>query len=116
MDWDGLRRLSRSGFAIGAHSATHPPLTALPDAEVARELARSRRTLLMELGHVPTTFAAPYGLRDPGIDVLIGACGFEMALTCESAVATFAHHLLRLPRLEVSGGLGLEGFVRLLAR
>jgi peptidoglycan/xylan/chitin deacetylase (PgdA/CDA1 family) len=116
MDWDVLRRLSRSGFAIGAHSATHPPLTALPDAEVARELARSRRTLLMELGHVPTTFAAPYGLRDPGIDVLIGACGFEMALTCESEVATFAHHLLRLPRLEVSGGLGLEGFVRLLAR
>jgi peptidoglycan/xylan/chitin deacetylase (PgdA/CDA1 family)/GT2 family glycosyltransferase len=116
MDWDVLRRLSRSGLAIGAHTATHAHLTALPDAEVVRELARSRRAILTELGHTPKAFAAPYGLRDSGIDALIGACGFEVALTCEGAVATFAHNLLRLPRLEVTGGLALDGFVRLLGR
>jgi peptidoglycan/xylan/chitin deacetylase (PgdA/CDA1 family) len=114
MDWDVLRRLSRSGFAIGSHTATHPHLTAVSDAHVVRELARSRRTLLKELGHTPKLFAAPYGLRDSGIDALIGACGFELALTCDAAVATLAHQLLRLPRLEVTGGLSLAGFVRLL--
>ncbi len=114
MDWKTLRRLDARGFEIGAHTATHPPLTALDDAQVVREVARSRQTLAERLGRSPVVFAAPYGLRDPGIDGLIGACGFELAVTCRYAHATFDDPLLRMPRLEVAGGLDPAGFGRLL--
>ncbi|HEY5428405.1 MAG TPA: hypothetical protein VIK04_04755, partial [Solirubrobacteraceae bacterium] len=63
----------------------------------------------------PTAFAAPYGLRDPGIDALIGACGFEIAVTTQEAHVTRAEDLLALPRLEVRGGIALAQFIRLLA-
>ena len=46
--------------------------------------------------------------------VLVGACGYTFGLTCRSARATFADGLLDLPRLDVDGEAGLEGFLRLL--
>jgi peptidoglycan/xylan/chitin deacetylase (PgdA/CDA1 family)/SAM-dependent methyltransferase len=116
MGWDSLRRVAaRPSMEIGGHSATHPRLTALDDAEVVREIAGCRTALTRELGAVPKLFAAPYGLRDRGIDALAGACGFEVAVTTRGAHATRADELLALPRLEVTGGMGLARFVRLLA-
>lgn len=66
MDWETLRRLDARGFEIGAHTATHPPLAALDDAQVVREVARSRQTLAERLGRSPVVFAAPYGSAGPG--------------------------------------------------
>jgi peptidoglycan/xylan/chitin deacetylase (PgdA/CDA1 family) len=42
MNWPSLRRLAARGFEIGGHTATHPRLTSLTDAEVVDELIRCR--------------------------------------------------------------------------
>jgi len=114
MDWGTLRRMAGQGVEIGAHTATHAALTALPDAAVISEIVGSRMELRRQLGQTPKLFAAPYGLRDAGIDALVGACGFELAVTCAPAQATTRDPLLCLPRLEVLGGMDLGAFVRLL--
>lgn len=114
MGWESLRRLTARGFDVGGHTATHRRLTALSDASVVQELARCRTALRRELGQAPTFFAAPYGVRDRGIDALVGACGFELGLTCQSALVTLSQSLLRLPRLEVYGMIGLDRYVALL--
>jgi peptidoglycan/xylan/chitin deacetylase (PgdA/CDA1 family)/GT2 family glycosyltransferase/SAM-dependent methyltransferase len=115
MDWDTLRALRGRGFTIGGHTASHPRLTRLDNASVISEISRCRTALRNELGAPARHFASPYGLRDGGIDALIGACGFQTGLSCEPSVAMLGYPLLRLPRLEVRGEMGLQHFVRLLA-
>ncbi len=115
MGWGSLRRLAaRPTVSIGGHTATHARLTGLDDAAVVEEVAACRTALTRELGSPPTAFAAPYGLRDRGIDALVGACGFEVAVTTYEACATRADELLALPRLEVRGGIPLAQFIHLL--
>jgi peptidoglycan/xylan/chitin deacetylase (PgdA/CDA1 family) len=115
MGWESLRRLAAEPTVnIGGHTATHARLTGLDDAAVVAELAACRAALTRELGSPPTSFAAPYGLRDPGIDALVGACGFEVAVTTQEAHVTRVDDLLALPRLEVRGGTALAQFIRLL--
>jgi peptidoglycan/xylan/chitin deacetylase (PgdA/CDA1 family) len=114
MDWDTLRSLHERGFTVGGHTASHQRLTRLDNASVVSEISRCRTALRTELGTPARHFASPYGLRDSGVDALIGACGFETGLSCEPSAATNKYPLLRLPRLEVRGEMGLQEFVRLL--
>ena len=37
MDWPAIRLAADAGIEIGAHSATHPPLTGLPPADIVAE-------------------------------------------------------------------------------
>ena len=116
MGWESLRRLAAlPTVSIGGHTVTHARLTGLDDAAVVEQLAACRAALTRLSGSPPTAFAAPYGLRDRGIDALVGACGFEVAVTTQEARVTRADDLLALPRLEVRGGMALAQFIRLLA-
>ncbi len=110
LGWRDLRKLSLEGLVVGAHSATHPPLTGLSHEQVVVESLRARSTLHRRLGIVPDTFAYPYGDVDPSVASLVGACGFTFGLTCRSASATYADGLLDLPRIEVDGDQSLEWF------
>ncbi len=59
---DKLKALSDSGrVEIGTHSATHPHMSKLSRAEIARELDGSCDTLEKLTGVRPTLFRAPYG-------------------------------------------------------
>ena len=110
LGWRDLRSLSLEGLVVGAHSATHPPLTGVSHEQVVVESLRARSTLHRRLGIVPDTFAYPYGDVDPSIASLVGACGFTFGLTCRSASATYADGLLDLPRIEVDGDQSLDWF------
>jgi peptidoglycan/xylan/chitin deacetylase (PgdA/CDA1 family) len=112
MDWDALRRIAARGIEIGAHTATHPALATLDDADVVREVTRSRTALRRELGRPATAFAFPYGSRDVGISAIVGACGFDIAVSSRPGLASRADPLLDVPRVEVSGGMSFEAFVR----
>ncbi len=115
MGWDTLRALLARGFVIGGHTRTHPHLTTLEDAAVVSEVTGCRAAIRRELGFTPDLFATPYGARDPGIDSLIGACGFQVAVSVDSIPAVPTSPLLRLPRLEVFGEMGFDRFVAALA-
>lgn len=64
---EDLHRLHAAGHEIGCHSFTHPRLPALDAAAIGAELERNRDWLRAALpGHVPESFAFPYGAASIG--------------------------------------------------
>jgi len=115
MCWEQILALRARGFAFGSHTATHPPLTGLADADVVAELAGSRRTLRERLGARATAVAYPYGDTDPVVARWAGACGYEFGVRASGGAAAPQDSMLALPRIEVPGGTSIEDFARLLA-
>jgi peptidoglycan/xylan/chitin deacetylase (PgdA/CDA1 family)/GT2 family glycosyltransferase/SAM-dependent methyltransferase len=115
MDWDTIERLAAEGIDVGSHTARHRPLVALDPDELARDLARSRREIERHLGHPVTTLSYPFGLYDPLVRSIAGACGYEYAVTTDGWPASWSDGLLTLPRLEVRGTHSLSDFASLLA-
>jgi peptidoglycan/xylan/chitin deacetylase (PgdA/CDA1 family) len=58
-----LREIAAAGHLIGAHSHTHPVLSALPRAAAQEEIRICREELGSLLGHSPEHFAYPFGMR-----------------------------------------------------
>src|SRR5207244_11349985 len=111
MGWTDILALQERGFRFGAHGCTHRPLTDLGDAEIVREASRSRAVLIRGLGRAVTAFAYPYSEVDPAIERLVGACGYEFAVTGRGGPATIDDDLLDTPRIEIDGSLDLERFI-----
>jgi peptidoglycan/xylan/chitin deacetylase (PgdA/CDA1 family) len=89
MNWDQVRRLRELGFEIGNHTDTHINMRDA-DAELIRlELARSRSTLIRELGIDSDLFAYPFGGRmdiTPSARQLVREAGFSCCLSCFGGV------------------------------
>jgi peptidoglycan/xylan/chitin deacetylase (PgdA/CDA1 family) len=58
-----LREIAAAGHIIGAHTHTHPVLTALPTQAAREEIRISRDELAALLGHAPQHFAYTFGMR-----------------------------------------------------
>ncbi len=81
LGWDDLRRLSREGLAIGAHSRTHPILTRLAAADMAGEVAGARADLRRELGEDLPIYCYPNGRHNPAVREVLRAAGVVAAFT-----------------------------------
>jgi peptidoglycan/xylan/chitin deacetylase (PgdA/CDA1 family)/2-polyprenyl-3-methyl-5-hydroxy-6-metoxy-1,4-benzoquinol methylase len=112
MDWPAIQRVAAAGIEIGAHSATHPPMTGLTPAEIACEASRARAAIQERLKQPVTAFAYPYGDSDPVVEHLIGGCGFLTGVTCRFGVSALHDRPLRLPRIEITGSDSLADFIR----
>src|SRR5438128_285874 len=64
MDWDQLEALQSAGFRIEGHTASHPDLRKLPDAEIGAEMEEADAAIKSRLGRRPRYFAYPYGFHD----------------------------------------------------
>jgi peptidoglycan/xylan/chitin deacetylase (PgdA/CDA1 family) len=111
MDWPTLLALEEQGIELGSHTASHRPLVSLSAAELARDLCRSRLALHERLGGEVRSVCYPYGLHDPAVVALAGACGFHFGVTTNEWHASFGDELLALPRIEVRGADTLTEFV-----
>ncbi len=60
---EAIRALRADGHTIGAHTHSHPVLTALPETQAQREIARSKELLEAMLGEPVIHFSYPYGMR-----------------------------------------------------
>lgn len=101
LDADRLLRLSAQNFEIGAHSRTHRKLTRLSDAEMAEEIAGSKRDLF-RAGFPPVRFFAyPNGRYDERAFPLLRAAGYVAAFTTMPGVATPASNPFAVPRMNV---------------
>ena len=79
LGWDSIGHWQERGFGFASHTASHPRLTWLPDAEAAAELERSRETLRHRLGsQAARAVAYPFGARDARIERLARAAGYEL--------------------------------------
>ena len=76
-----VRALARDGMQIGAHTVTHPDLTALPASSVAHELVASRTRLRAVSGQPVAAFAYPAGRFDASVETAVRDAGFLSAVT-----------------------------------
>jgi peptidoglycan/xylan/chitin deacetylase (PgdA/CDA1 family) len=99
MDWDGLRALAAAGWEIGSHTCTHPRLTSLDDAALARELTASRERCAQELGRPCRSIAYPYGDVDARVAAAAAAAGYEAG--AKLAADLREEGPLRFPRIGI---------------
>jgi len=78
MSWAVLRDLPPC-FSLGAHTVTHPDLSALEEREILREVCESRTEIEQRTGRQVATFAYPYGAADARAAAVVRR---EFALGC----------------------------------
>lgn len=103
---DELARLSRSQWVeIGAHTQTHPVLSAQSAQVQFSEIVESRKELAALLGKPIRTFAYPFGHAEdftPETVEIVKAAGFTAAVTTTPGAVTAGDDLFRLKRWEVN--------------
>jgi len=99
---DEVIALAEGGLIeVGAHTHTHPALTALTAKRKRVEIERSRARLEEILDRRVTSFAYPYGSLDAETVALVSKAGFVRACTTRPAVVRRNSDPLQLPRFVV---------------
>jgi peptidoglycan/xylan/chitin deacetylase (PgdA/CDA1 family) len=99
-----LRQLQAAGMGLGAHTASHPILSTLPDHAAQRDIADGKRQLESVIQVPVTLFAYPNGKagRDYGPPhvAMVRNLGFQAAVATDWGVARpgAGLDLLQLPR------------------
>ncbi|MEN9935889.1 MAG: hypothetical protein RLZZ387_2468 [Chloroflexota bacterium] len=106
MSWEQLAALRDAGMEIGAHSVSHPDLTTLDAAELARQVGEVKAVLEARLGVRVTSFCYPAGRYAPHVVEAARAAGYESATT--TRWDNDYGDLLALPRRRVAGGTTAE--------
>lgn len=115
MDREEVALLARRGQEIGAHTMTHPDLTAIPPEHARSEIERSRDALESLTDTRPSSFAYPYGAFDRDLARTVADLGFETATTVVAAdVVDFAAPF-SLPRIPIRREYTLEDVMALVA-
>lgn len=86
---------------IGAHTISHPTLTALRESEQRHEIAGSRATLQELTGRPVASFSYPDGAYSPATISMVRDAGFTAACCSVSDVVTRRSDVFALPRLWV---------------
>jgi peptidoglycan/xylan/chitin deacetylase (PgdA/CDA1 family) len=115
LSWRALRDVVSAGIEVASHSHTHPQLDRVPAPVVADEVRRSRQLLEDNLGCPVQGFAYPFGYWQRRVRSCVDAAGYSYACAVGESAAAAGADILALPRLTVAGGMGMDGFTRLLA-
>lgn len=100
MTAEQIRKWAAHGIEFGAHSRTHPDLTALSRAEVADEVAGSGQDLTNLLGTRIVSFAYSYGHNNETVRDSVRRT-FDLAFTCEEGLNDLRSDPLLLRRTMV---------------
>lgn len=113
MSEEQLRDLAAGGLIeIGAHTETHPLLTALTEPDQAAEVRTSITHLRERTDRAVTTFSYPYGAWSPASAEAARAAGTTAAFTTGGASVRRTKDPMRIPRVEMKDVDGDE-FARL---
>ena len=99
LGWEALGALAEAGFAIGAHTRTHPSLDALAPVEAAAEIEGAADELTTRTGRAPTAFAYPYGHAPPSAASCVRR-RFAVGVTTELRPLRANEDAALLPRLD----------------
>jgi peptidoglycan/xylan/chitin deacetylase (PgdA/CDA1 family) len=86
---------------IGAHTRTHPSLTALSPTALHDEVSGSQEDLRRLLGHPVYWFAYPYGVFNFSVVAAVKHAGFLLATTTQGGTRASTLAPLTIPRLHV---------------
>jgi peptidoglycan/xylan/chitin deacetylase (PgdA/CDA1 family) len=83
LSWEDLRRLSREGVTLGAHTQTHPLMNRISTQEACDEVVGSMKDLQREIGITYPIFAYPDGQYTKEVVRGVQDAGFYLAFTTQ---------------------------------
>ena len=102
MTWDTLRKLSRDGLTLGAHTRTHPLLNRISLNEAREEAIGSLEDLRKEISFALPIFAYPSGQFDNNVVSMLDREGFSLAFTTKRGINNINRmNPLRIQRINV---------------
>lgn len=112
---DQIAEMSDYGIEFGAHTLTHPRLTALDPEEAMREIVHSRERVTALAGRRPISFCYPYGALDENIKKMVSRSGYQLGIASDSGPVAMMEDPFELRRIQVFPGTGGRGFSRKVA-
>ncbi len=99
MNWNQLEAIRDAGFLIEAHTASHPDLRSLDDADIEDEMEEADALIETRLGRRPRFFAYPYGYHDARVRAVAGT-RYHGCFTTRLDYLDLSVKLDALPRLD----------------
>lgn len=113
---DELALLEAGGVAVENHTFSHPCLPRCDDGKATVEVHRAHRTLRDVLGREPRAFAYPNGDWDRRSEVALRDAGYALAFLFDHRInRPEPAHPLRLSRVRVNSGTGLDRFATIVS-
>jgi peptidoglycan/xylan/chitin deacetylase (PgdA/CDA1 family) len=117
--WDEVREMAANGISFGAHTVTHPTLSAIRErVRIDEELRLSKHRVEQETSREAPVFCYPNG-RDMDITGAVvesaRQCGFHAAVQTEPGLNTQNTDLMRLRRMPADPDYGEHYFARVCA-
>ncbi len=108
LTWGEVREIHAHGIAVGSHTASHPELKNLTEAEIGHELGDSKRMIEDKLGGPVKSFAYPYAFPENDrpfvsrLETMLESNGYENGVCTIIGRATATHTRYFLPRLPMN--------------
>lgn len=99
LDMKAIRHLEENQVGIESHTVSHPFLTRIDAAEVAREVAQSKQDLECLLARPVNYFAYPYGDFDRTSRAAVASAGYRAAFTTRPGRLGAESDLFTVPRI-----------------
>jgi peptidoglycan/xylan/chitin deacetylase (PgdA/CDA1 family)/GT2 family glycosyltransferase len=109
LSWTEIKEMLRDGVTFGAHTQTHPMLTAVSPDRARAEIAGSRAELEQALGQPIRLFSYPHGKYDATARSIVEQEGYSGACSTRAGMNSPATPEFELRRTEVRG---TDSFVR----
>lgn len=106
MSADRIRDLHARGYAVGAHTLTHPKLAGLPAESVRTEIAGSKSAIEAIVSAPVTAFAYPKGSYNALVREETARAGFTAAVTVREGICRQGDDPLLMPRIAVDASTG----------
>ena len=81
LSWDQLKEMNENNLHCGAHTLSHPDVTALSAKKLKRELIESKKIIEEMIGVDVEFFAYPYGFYDKKALAEVKQAGYEIAFS-----------------------------------
>lgn len=108
MTWADLHHLGSLGIEVGSHSASHPQLDIIGQAQALDEIVRSKDELAQGLGRDIRTFAYPHGYHSATVAKQVEQAGFQSACAVRDRWTSSTDSRFALSRLVINGDASAE--------
>jgi peptidoglycan/xylan/chitin deacetylase (PgdA/CDA1 family) len=115
MSPEQMKELSENGISIQGHTATHPHLKDLADADIYRELHDCRQRLEAITGKPVVHMAVPYGSMDGRLFSIAREAGYKTLSIPGKGTVNLATDPYDIKRLSIHSTTTMEQFARLVS-
>jgi peptidoglycan/xylan/chitin deacetylase (PgdA/CDA1 family) len=115
LNWHQVQEMIAAGCHVGAHTHSHPRLSACTSEEIAQELSVSKRILEASTGTVVRALAYPFGQPhdyDRRVLALAREAGFDMGFSSLQSCVRSITNRFEIPRICIDANDGPDDFMQ----